>query len=134
MKKILFSLLFLLVSPLFSQSEYKTYNIQTQFLSTSKMIMNHTTNKWDFVLNDDFKQFETIWTFYVNNSNNGTITNGSVNYDILDYSQINETTVKFEVYNLKVERKMDLLVIKSDGKLSLAIFDYVQRTSYYFLQ
>jgi hypothetical protein len=134
MKKILFSLLFLLVSPLFSQSEYRTYNIQTQFLSTSKMIMNHTTNKWDFVINDDLKSFESMWTFYVNSLNHGTITNGNINYDILDYKQIDEKTIKISVYNLKVGRNMDLLIIKGEDSISIGVFDYTQRTAYYFLQ
>jgi hypothetical protein len=134
MKKTLFSLLFLLISPLFSQSEYNTYNIQTEVISTSKMVRNYTTNRWDFVSNNDIEKFKTLWTFYVNEYGQGTITNGNINYDILNYERVDDISIKFEIYNLKVERKMDLLVVNKDGRTSIAIFDYTQRTSYYFLQ
>jgi len=96
--------------------------------------MNHTTNKWDFVINDDLKSFESMWIFYVNSLNHGTITNGNINYDILDYKQIDEKTIKISVYNLKVNRNMDILLIKSEDDISIGVFDYTQRTAYYFLQ
>lgn len=84
-------------------------------------------------MSNDHKSFISTWVFYVSQDNTGTVTNGDVNYDILDFEQIEESTVKIKLYNLKVGREMDMLLIKKDDVLSIAIFDYTTRTSYYFL-
>jgi hypothetical protein len=121
------------VIPLFSQTTYKTYDVETSVISSAKMIKNYSEDKWDFVPTDKFDNFKCLWVFYISNENTGTITNGSINYDILDYKQIDEKTIKISVYNLKVGRNMDLLIIKGEDSISIGVFDYTQRTAYYFL-
>ena len=76
MKNILLSILLLFSSTLFGQ--YTTTKIQTNTISTSKMIFNYQTNKWDFVPNNDYTQFTTIWVFNISDENTGMISNGNV--------------------------------------------------------
>lgn len=123
----------MVASQLFSQTTYRTYNIETSVVSTSKMIKNYSENKWDFIMNDDFQRFKCVWIFYISDENTGTVTNGNVNYDILGYSQIDETTAKLRLYNLKVGREMDMLILKKNEEMTIAVYDYTQRTGYYFL-
>jgi hypothetical protein len=131
MRKYLFLLICFFTTTLSAQ--YKTTNITTNVLTTSRMIWNYQTEKWDFTSNDDVKDFVTDWTFNVNSSNQGMVSNGTVNYDILEYTYIDETMVMLKLYNVKVSRKMDMIVSKKDGKIVISIFDYDQRTAYYFL-
>jgi len=97
------------------------------------MIWNYQTEKWEFTSNNNLEDFVTDWTFNVNSSNQGMVSNGTVNYDILEYNYIDETMVMLKLYNVKVSRKMDMIVSKKDGKFVISIFDYNQRTAYYFL-
>lgn len=97
------------------------------------MIWNYQTEKWDFTSNDDLTNFNTDWEFNVNDQNRGMVSNGTVNYDILEYKYIDETLVMLKLYNIKVSRNMDMLVSKKDGMLMISIFDYKQRIAYYFL-
>ena len=131
MKKYLLLLLGLFTTSLFAQ--YRTTKITTNKLTTSKMIWNYQTEKWDFTSNDDLTNFSTDWEFNVNDQNRGMVSNGSVNYDILEYRYIDETLVMLKLYNIKVSRNMDMLVSKKDGILMISIFDYKQRIAYYFL-
>lgn len=131
MKKYLLLLLGLFTTSLFAQ--YRTTKITTNKLTTSKMIWNYQTEKWDFTSNDDLTNFSTDWEFNVNDQNRGMVSNGSVNYDILEYKYIDETLVMLKLYNIKVSRNMDMLVSKKDGIIMISIFDYKQRTAYYFL-
>lgn len=133
MKKFLFYLLCMVASQLFSQTTYRTYKVETSVVSTSKMIRNYSEDKWDFIMSDKFDKFKCLWVFYISDENTGTITNGDVNYDILNYSQIDENMVKIKVYNLKVGREMDLVMMKKNEELTIAIYDYKERTGYYFL-
>lgn len=84
-------------------------------------------------MSDKFDKFRCLWVFYISDENTGTITNGDVNYDILNYSQIDENMVKIKVYNLKVGREMDLVMMKKNEEMTIAIYDYKERTGYYFL-
>ena len=133
MKKFLFYLLCMVASQLFSQTTYRTYKVETSVVSTSKMVRNYSEYKWDFIMSDKFDKFKCLWVFYISDENTGTITNGDVNYDILSYSQIDENMVKIKVYNLKVGREMDLVMMKKNEELTIAIYDYKERTGYYFL-
>ena len=133
MKKFLFYLLCMVASQLFSQTTYRTYKVETSVISTSKMIRNYSEDKWDFIMSDKFDKFKCLWVFYISDENTGTITNGDVNYDILSYSQIDENMVKIKVYNLKVSREVDLVMMKKNEEMTIAIYDYKERTGYYFL-
>lgn len=119
---------------LFSTSlfgQYTTTKIQTNTVSTSKMIYNYQTEKWDFVSNDDLATFATIWIFNVSNDNTGMISNGEVNYDILSYSKVNDAAY-VKVYNSKVGRNMEMVIKQIEGGLGIVVFDKEQRVSYYF--
>jgi len=129
MKNIFLSLLLLFSTSLFGQ--YTTTKIQTNTVSTSKMIYNYQTEKWDFVSNDDLATFATIWIFNVSNDNTGMISNGEVNYDILSYSKVNDAAY-VKVYNSKVGRNMEMVIKQIEGGLGIVVFDKEQRVSYYF--
>ena len=119
---------------LFSTSlfgQYTTTKIQTNTVSTSKMIYNYQTEKWDFVSNDDLATFTTIWIFNISNDNTGMISNGEVNYDILSYSKVNDAAY-VKVYNSKVGRNMEMVIKQIEGGLGIVVFDKEQRVSYYF--
>jgi hypothetical protein len=129
MKNIFLSILLLFSTSLFGQ--YTTTKIQTNTVSTSKMIYNYQTEKWDFVSNDDLATFATIWIFNVSNDNTGMISNGEVNYDILSYSKVNDAAY-VKVYNSKVGRNMEMVIKQIEGGLGIVVFDKEQRVSYYF--
>jgi len=113
--------------------EYTTTKIQTNTLSTSKMVWNYTTSKWDFVENGDLRNFVSEWVFTINKENMGMISNGTVDYDILEYNYIDETAVYFEVWNTKVLRKMTIVLYKKELQISVAVFDKQERIAYFFL-
>jgi hypothetical protein len=129
MKNIFLSLLLLFSTSLFGQ--YTTTKIQTNTLSTSKMIFNYQTNKWDFVSNNDYTTFVSEWTFNITDQNTGMISNGEVNYDILSYTKVDDAAY-LKVYNSKVQRNMEIVVRKTDNGLGIVVFDKEQRISYYF--
>ncbi len=119
---------------LFSTSlfgQYTTTKIQTNTVSTSKMIYNFQTDKWDFVSNNDLTTFVSIWIFNISDENTGMISNGVVNYDILSYSKIDDAAY-VKVYNSKAGRNMEMVIKQLDGGLGIVVFDKEQRTSYYF--
>ena len=129
MKNILLSLLLLFSTTLFGQ--YTTTKIQTNTISTAKMIYNYQTSKWDFVSNEDLTQFVSVWVFNVSQENTGMITNGTVNYDILSYKQV-EDAAYLKVYNTKVGRNMEIVIRKGEQGLGVAVFDSHERIAYYF--
>ena len=129
MKNIFLSLLLLFSTSLFGQ--YTTTKIQTNTVSTSKMIYNYQTEKWDFVSNNDLATFTTIWIFNVSNDNTGMISTGTVNYDILSYSKVDDAAY-VKVYNSKAERNMEMVIKQIEGGLGIVVFDKEQRVSYYF--
>lgn len=135
MKKIIFSLTFLLCSSLFSQ-DFTKIPVATNWLSTSKMIWNSSTNEWDFSTNNDLVEYKTEWVFNLRENGTGLLTNGSVNYDVNKMERIPsmENSYIFRTYNVKVGRSMDVIVSKSDGKVVVSVFDQESRTSYYFFQ
>lgn len=119
---------------LFSTSlfgQYTTTKIQTNTVSTSKMIYNYQTEKWDFVSNDDLATFTTIWIFNISNDNTGMISTGTVNYDILSYSKVDDAAY-VKVYNSKAGRNMEMVIKQIEGGLGIVVFDKEQRVSYYF--
>ena len=132
MKKILILLLSFFSFTLYGQ-EYSTRTIETNHVTTSKMIWNYTTEKWDFVSNDDLRPFISRWTFTVNEESKGMITNGSIDYDILEYKYVDESAVYFEVWNTKVLRKMTIVLHKKEQIISVAVFDKEERVAYFFL-
>ena len=120
---------------LFSTSlfgQYTTTKVVTNTLSTSKMIYNYQTQKWDFVPNEDMTTYQSLWIFNVTNENTGMISNGEVNYDILSYSKV-EDAAYLKVYNTKVQRNMEIIVKVLENGLGVVVFDKEQRVSYYFL-
>jgi hypothetical protein len=129
MKNIFLSLLLLFSTSLFGQ--YTTTKIQTNTLSTSKMIFNYQTNKWDFVSNNDYTTFVSEWTFNITDQNTGMISSGEVNYDILSYTKVDDAAY-LKVYNSKVQRNMEIVIRKTDDGLGIVVFDKEQRISYYF--
>ena len=129
MKNIFLSILLLFSTSLFGQ--YTTTKIQTNTVSTSKMIYNYQTEKWDFVSNDDLATFTTIWIFNISNDNTGMISTGTVNYDILSYSKVDDAAY-VKVYNSKVGRNMEMVIKQIEGGLGIVVFDKEQRVSYYF--
>lgn len=135
MKKILFSLTFLLCSSLFSQ-DFTKIPVATNWLSTSKMIWNPSMNKWDFSSNDDMVEYKTEWIFNLRENGTGLLTNGSVNYDVNKMERIPsmENSYIFRTYNVKVGRSMDVIVSKTSDKVVVSVFDWESRTSYYFFQ
>lgn len=133
MKKIItFLLSVLLFLNVYSQTEYKTTIIKTSYVSTSKMVWNYSLEKWDFIPNNDNVEYQTTWVFRTTSSNEGMITNGSVNYDILKYKYVNDTTIYLKVWNVKIAKEMEMVILKSDNFFNIAIFDSNNRTSYYF--
>lgn len=135
MKKILFSLTFLLCSSLFSQ-DFTKIPVATNWLSTSKMIWNSSVNKWDFSSNEDMVEYKTEWIFNLRENGTGLLTNGSVNYDVNKMERIPsmENSYIFRTYNVKVGRSMDVIVSKTSDKVVVSVFDWESRTSYYFFQ
>ena len=129
MKNIFLSLLLLFSTSLFGQ--YTTTKIQTNTLSTSKMIFNYQTNKWDFVSDNDYRTFISEWTFNITDQNTGMISSGEVNYDILSYTKVDDAAY-LKVYNSKVQRNMEIVIRKTDNGLGIVVFDKEQRISYYF--
>ena len=135
MKKIFFSLTFLLCSSLFSQ-DFTKIPVATNWLSTSKMIWNSSMNKWDFSSNEDMVEYKTEWIFNLRENGTGLLTNGSVNYDVNKMERIPsmENSYIFRTYNVKVGRSMDVIVSKTSDKVVVSVFDWESRTSYYFFQ
>jgi hypothetical protein len=135
MKKILFSLTFLLCSSLFSQ-DFTKIPVATNWLSTSKMIWNSSVNKWDFSSNEDMVEYKTEWIFNLRENGTGLLTNGSVNYDVNKMERIPsmENSYIFRTYNVKMGRNMDVIVSKTSDKVVVSVFDWESRTSYYFFQ
>jgi hypothetical protein len=135
MKKIFFSLTFLLCSSLFSQ-DFTKIPVVTNWLSTSKMIWNLSSQKWDFSFNDDLVEYKTEWVFNLREDGTGLLTNGAVNYDVNKMERIAsmENSYHFRTYNVKVGRNMDIIVTKSKDKVVISVFDSESRTAYYFFQ
>lgn len=119
----------LISTSLFGQ--YTTTKVVTNTLSTSKMIYNYQTQKWDFVSNNDMTTYKSLWIFNVTDDNTGMISNGEVNYDILSYSRVDDAAY-LKVYNTKVRRNMEIVIKKTEYGLGVVVFDSEQRTSYYF--
>ena len=135
MKKIFFSLTFLLCSSIFSQ-DFTKIPVVTNWLSTSKMIWNSSMNKWDFSSNEDMVEYKTEWIFNLRENGTGLLTNGAVNYDVNKMERIpsTENSYIFRTYNVKVGRSMDVIVSKTSDKVVVSVFDWESRTSYYFFQ
>jgi len=129
MKHYLLLILSFISLNLFGQ--YTTTKIQTNTLSTSTMIFNYQTNKWDFVSNDDLTTFVSVWVFNITNENTGMISNGVVNYDILSYSKVDDAAY-LKVYNAKAQRNMEIVIKHIEAGLGIVVFDKEQRISYYF--
>lgn len=129
MKHYLLLILSFISLNLFGQ--YTTTKIQTNTLSTSTMIFNYQTNKWDFVSNDDLTTFVSVWVFNITNENTGMISNGVVNYDILSYSKVDDAAY-LKVYNTKAQRNMEIVIKHIETGLGIVVFDKEQRISYYF--
>ena len=129
MKHYLLLILSFISLNLFGQ--YTTTKIQTNTLSTSTMIFNYQTNKWDFVSNDDLTTFVSVWVFNITNENTGMISNGVVNYDILSYSKVDDAAY-LKVYNAKAQRNMEIVIKHIETGLGIVVFDKEQRISYYF--
>lgn len=119
----------LLSTSLFGQ--YTTTQIRTNTVSTSKMIFNYQTDKWDFVSNNDYTSFVSDWTFNITDENTGMISNGVVNYDILSYSKVDDAAY-VKVFNIKVQRVMEMVIKQTENGLGIVVFDKEQRISYYF--
>jgi hypothetical protein len=133
MKKIItFLLSVLLFLNVYSQTEYKTTIIKTNYASTSKMVWNYSLEKWDFIPNNDNVEYQTSWTFRTTSSNEGMISNGPINYDILKYKHINDTTIYLKVWHVKIAKEMEMVIMKKNMLYNIAIFDNDSRTSYYF--
>lgn len=119
---------------LFSTSlfgQYTTTQIRTNTVSTSKMIFNYQTDKWDFVSNNDYTSFVSDWIFNISNENTGMISNGVVNYDILSYSRVDDAAY-VKVFNTKAQRVMEMVIKQTENGLGIVVFDKEQRISYYF--
>ena len=129
MKHYLLLILSFISLNLFGQ--YTTTKIQTNTLSTSTMIFNYQTNKWDFVSNNDLTTFVSVWVFNITNENTGMISNGVVNYDILSYSKVDDAAY-LKVYNAKAQRNMEIVIKHIEAGLGIVVFDKEQRISYYF--
>lgn len=113
---------------------YTTTKIQTNFLMTSTMIWNYGNNQWDFVDNNDLTSFPSEWIFMVDSNSRGMISNGSIDYDILEYKYVSDSSLFFEVFNNKVLRKMSMIVSKSALGFNVAILDKRERIAYFFIQ
>ena len=135
MKKIFFSLTFLLCSSLFSQ-DFTKIPVVTNWLSSSKMIWNSSSQKWDFSSNEDLVEYKTEWVFNLREDGTGLLTNGAVNYDVNKMERISsiENSYHFRTYNVKMGRSMDIIVTKSKDKVVISVFDPESRTAYYFFQ
>lgn len=129
MKHYLLLILSFISLNLFGQ--YTTTKIQTNTVSTSTMIFNYQTNKWDFVSNNDLTTFVSVWVFNITNENTGMISNGVVNYDILSYSKVDDAAY-LKVYNTKAQRNMEIVIKHIEAGLGIVVFDKEQRISYYF--
>jgi hypothetical protein len=129
MKNIFLSILLLLSTSLFGQ--YTTTKVMTNTLSTSKMIYNYQTQKWDFVPNQDMTTYKTLWVFNVTDENTGMISNGDINYDILSYSKVDDAAY-LKVYNTYLKRNMEIIIKVMENGLGVVVFDKEQRVSYYF--
>lgn len=122
-------LLVLISGTVFGQ--YTTTTVRTNTVSTSKMIYNYQTEEWDFVSNNDQTTFVTDWTFNITDYNTGMISNGTVNYDILEYKRAGDAAY-VKVYNTKAQRNMEIVVKQIEGGLGIVVFDKTNRVSYYF--
>jgi hypothetical protein len=129
MKNYLLLILSFISLNLFGQ--YTTTKVQTNTLSTSRMIFNYQSNKWDFVSNNDLTTYVSEWVFNITDENTGMITNGVVNYDILTYSKVDDAAY-LKVYNTKAQRNMEIVIKRADSGLGIVVFDKEQRISYYF--
>lgn len=129
MKHYLLLILSFISLNLFGQ--YTTTKIQTNTVSTSTMIFNYQTNKWDFVSNDNLTTFVSIWVFNITDENTGMISNGVVNYDILSYEKVDDAAY-LKVYNTKAQRNMEIVIKHIEAGLGIVVFDKEQRISYYF--
>jgi len=135
MKKILLALTFLLCSSLFSQ-DFTKIPVTTNWISTSKMIWNQTSQQWDFSSNEDLSEYKTEWVFNLRADGTGLLTNGSVNYDVNKMEKISsmENSYHFRTYNVKVRRSMDIIVTKTNDRTVVSVFDQESRIAYYFFQ
>ena len=129
MKRLLLMLLVLISGTVFGQ--YTTTTVRTNTVSTCKMIYNYQTEEWDFVSNNDQATFVTDWTFNITDYNTGMISNGTVNYDILEYKRAGDAAY-VKVYNTKAQRNMEMVVKQVESGLGIVVFDKTNRTSYYF--
>ena len=129
MKRLLLILLVLISGT--ASAQYTTTTVRTNTVSTSKMIYNYQTEEWDFVSNNDLTTFVTDWTFNITDYNTGMISNGTVNYDILEYKRAGDAAY-VKVYNTKAQRNMEIVVKQIEGGLGIVVFDKTNRTSYYF--
>ena len=129
MKRLLLILLVLISGT--ASAQYTTTTVRTNTVSTSKMIYNYQTEEWDFVSNNDLTTFVTDWTFNITDYNTGMISNGTVNYDILEYKRAGDAAY-VKVYNTKAQRNMEIVVKQIEGGLGIVVFDKTNRVSYYF--
>ena len=125
--------------------QYTTTRVQTNTLSTSRMILNSkrpnyilnidgsldTTFKMEFVSNNDLTTFVSDWVFNITDENTGMISNGVVNYDILSYEKVDDAAY-LKVYNTNAQRNMEIVIKHTEVGLGIVVFDKEQRISYYF--
>lgn len=129
MKNIFLTLLILMAGT--ASAQYTQHTIQTNTVSTCKMVYNYQEEKWDFISNNDQTAFVTEWTFYITDYNTGMISNGTVNYDIIEYKQV-DGAAYVKVYNTKAQRNMEIVMKYIDGGWGIVVFDKTNRTSFYF--
>ena len=120
----------------FGQS-YTTFNFTTTQRHTNTMVWNQYSSQYDFVDNNDKGYVFVEWRFTLNDITGvGTLRAGNISYDVLSTErQIadNGTPVTSMVIESVVNNnKMNLLVTGSQGDLFVGIYDYLNRTSYYY--
>jgi hypothetical protein len=135
MRKIFFLIAFSICSNLFSQ-DFTKITVETNFVSTSKMIWDFKNEKWSFSSNEDLSRYKTLWAFNLRSDGTGLISNGSVNYDVisLENSKSLAGAYVLNVYNVNLRRRMLMVLAKSEERSIISIFDEESRTSYYFFQ
>ena len=113
--------------------------VVTNFMSSSDMIWNTRTYKFDFIDNNDREIWKTSWEITLFQNGTGRIQSGDITYTVKEwiFDNSNENPlVRATTYNHTLGRDVVVIIHKDNktGEFMLSVFDKDGRMSYYFWQ
>lgn len=139
MKKYLILFLTIFTLSLSAQtSQTVKKSVVTNYISTSAMIWSYSEEKYVYIPNDDNKPYKVLWDFILNPNGTGSIRSGEVIYSISEWL-ITSTPdglelIEIRAYNHTINREVEVLFGRPEGKIFMAFYDPEGKSAYYFYE